>query len=147
MMVGVTRRIEAVLFDVFFFSSRRRHTRCSRDWSSDVCSSDLGFCIFLYGQKAHPMLFFSSIFANCAIHSSVFSPDSPIQIGTSWRSRKSMYCRITLSSGAVQYLWNVYATFESNGFPKIEKFVSHCAPPRKRMWWASTFRISPDNFL
>src|SRR5207245_6821554 len=28
-----------VLF--FFFSSRRRHTRCYRDWSSDVCSSDL----------------------------------------------------------------------------------------------------------
>src|SRR5690606_41068883 len=26
----------------FFFSSRRRHTRFSRDWSSDVCSSDLG---------------------------------------------------------------------------------------------------------
>src|SRR2546422_11773529 len=26
---------------VFFLSSRRRHTRCSRDWSSDVCSSDL----------------------------------------------------------------------------------------------------------
>src|SRR6266542_6317344 len=26
----------------FFFSSRRRHTRCYRDWSSDVCSSDLG---------------------------------------------------------------------------------------------------------
>src|SRR5207245_8279565 len=24
-----------------FFSSRRRHTRCYRDWSSDVCSSDL----------------------------------------------------------------------------------------------------------
>src|SRR2546429_8329499 len=27
--------------DCFFFSSRSRHTRCSRDWSSDVCSSDL----------------------------------------------------------------------------------------------------------
>src|SRR5436305_164405 len=26
---------------MFFFSSRRRHTRCGRDWSSDVCSSDL----------------------------------------------------------------------------------------------------------
>src|SRR6266511_2468028 len=26
----------------FFFSSRRRHTIFSRDWSSDVCSSDLG---------------------------------------------------------------------------------------------------------
>src|SRR5690349_24238510 len=26
---------------IFFFSSRRRHTRSLRDWSSDVCSSDL----------------------------------------------------------------------------------------------------------
>src|SRR5690606_40724459 len=30
----------------FFFSSRRRHTRFSRDWSSDVCSSDLSFASF-----------------------------------------------------------------------------------------------------
>src|SRR5256884_994797 len=30
---------DRILF--YFFSSRRRHTRCSRDWSSDVCSSDL----------------------------------------------------------------------------------------------------------
>src|SRR5437660_6604547 len=30
-----------MLFSVFFFSSRRRHTRWPRDWSSDVCSSDL----------------------------------------------------------------------------------------------------------
>src|SRR5207249_6015779 len=28
----------------FFFSSRRRHTRSKRDWSSDVCSSDLQAC-------------------------------------------------------------------------------------------------------
>src|SRR3989449_6267556 len=34
----------------FFFSSRRRHTRCSRDWSSDVCSSDLSWEI-----TAHPV--------------------------------------------------------------------------------------------
>src|SRR5206468_8253708 len=41
----------------FFFSSRRRHTRSDRDWSSDVCSSDL---------KENPglllMLFFLSTF-------------------------------------------------------------------------------------
>src|SRR3712207_8949536 len=30
------------LLRFFFFSSRRRHTRYWRDWSSDVCSSDLG---------------------------------------------------------------------------------------------------------
>src|SRR5690606_23858996 len=37
----------------FFFSSRRRHTRFSRDWSSDVCSSDLfGFIDVLFTFKA-----------------------------------------------------------------------------------------------
>src|SRR5204863_5732440 len=35
----VHRRYVIVAF--FFFSSRRRHTRSLRDWSSDVCSSDL----------------------------------------------------------------------------------------------------------
>src|SRR6266487_6435027 len=30
------------MFFFFFFSSRRRHTRWTGDWSSDVCSSDLG---------------------------------------------------------------------------------------------------------
>src|SRR3989440_1311287 len=32
---------ESCIVSVFFFSSRRRHTRSDRDWSSDVCSSDL----------------------------------------------------------------------------------------------------------
>src|SRR5260370_20628052 len=32
----------SALGDAFFFSSRRRHTRFKCDWSSDVCSSDLG---------------------------------------------------------------------------------------------------------
>src|SRR3989449_6098273 len=36
----------------FFFSSRRRHTRCSRDWSSDVCSSDLD--VALHGGDPFP---------------------------------------------------------------------------------------------
>src|SRR5256884_8324670 len=35
--IGESERVMCL----FFFSSRRRHTRCSRDWSSDVCSSDL----------------------------------------------------------------------------------------------------------
>src|SRR2546429_1820514 len=39
----------------FFFSSRRRHTRCSRDWSSDVCSSDLflNYLSNFYGSTYH----------------------------------------------------------------------------------------------
>src|SRR5256884_5098291 len=37
----ILREIRTCMLCSFFFSSRRRHTRCSRDWSSDVCSSDL----------------------------------------------------------------------------------------------------------
>src|SRR5256885_6575382 len=37
---GMLSLIDAVV-PVFFFSSRRRHTRLQGDWSSDVCSSDL----------------------------------------------------------------------------------------------------------
>src|SRR5690606_40506403 len=43
-------RLDCVLVFTFFFSSRRRHTRFSRDWSSDVCSSDLDD----YGEHGVP---------------------------------------------------------------------------------------------
>src|SRR2546429_5679039 len=46
---------------IFFFSSRRRHTICSRDWSSDVCSSDLASRLVLSatggGAAADTVLF------------------------------------------------------------------------------------------
>src|SRR2546422_8520408 len=37
----MSMRVHYLIYVDLFFSSRRRHTRCSRDWSSDVCSSDL----------------------------------------------------------------------------------------------------------
>src|SRR5207253_4031953 len=40
----------------FFFSSRRRHTRWPRDWSSDVCSSDLVAMNLLAGRPCHFIL-------------------------------------------------------------------------------------------
>src|SRR5436309_12578598 len=43
-----------VFFFFFFFSSRRRHTRFSRDWSSDVCSSDL------FGSRHQPEFHFGN---------------------------------------------------------------------------------------
>src|SRR5699024_11520852 len=44
-----------------FFSSRRRHTRSKRDWSSDVCSSDLGdFPLILMVHGNHTMENFST---------------------------------------------------------------------------------------
>src|SRR5439155_15864337 len=63
-------KTEHTISFIFFFSSRRRHTRWPRDWSSDVCSSDLGrgqfqhagtapcrqrcLGIYLVNQAAHP---------------------------------------------------------------------------------------------
>src|SRR5699024_11800734 len=40
-LVEVCLMTQYRLIFCFFFSSRRRHTRSKRDWSSDVCSSDL----------------------------------------------------------------------------------------------------------
>src|SRR3712207_3316176 len=42
-MVSMKRKGNSSVAVFFFFSSRRRHTRYWRDWSSDVCSSDLKF--------------------------------------------------------------------------------------------------------
>src|SRR5699024_11527334 len=41
---------------LLFFSSRRRHTISKRDWSSDVCSSDLLDLLGRLAQKSHNLL-------------------------------------------------------------------------------------------
>src|SRR5690606_40825195 len=43
------------IFFSFFFSSRRRHTRFSRDWSSDVCSSDLKGLVVNQAPSLHQL--------------------------------------------------------------------------------------------
>src|SRR5699024_5640587 len=48
-------------FVLFFFSSRRRHTRSKRDWSSDVCSSDL-----IHHHWSDVIVGISA--ASCAVH-------------------------------------------------------------------------------
>src|SRR3712207_7178244 len=48
---------------MFFFSSRRRHTRYWRDWSSDVCSSDLWV---LYRSTAEALKHAKCLFLSCA---------------------------------------------------------------------------------
>src|SRR5699024_11839930 len=41
------------LFFLFFISSRRRHTRSKRDWSSDVCSFDLAYVMVTEQEVYH----------------------------------------------------------------------------------------------
>src|SRR5699024_1058973 len=66
----------------FFFSSRRRHTRSKRDWSSDVCSSDLlhflKFLVwhnFVTSTSYNLVLFFLQMFQRKVCYfANVFSP-------------------------------------------------------------------------
>src|SRR5699024_11606606 len=55
----------------FFFSSRRRHTRSKRDWSSDVCSSDLIFGISVLSMKRVPCFYHATwtirIYRRCGV--------------------------------------------------------------------------------
>src|SRR5438477_12649752 len=53
----------------FFFSSRRRHTRLTCDWSSDVCSSDLGSKWSLFGgmREAAQMVSYEVPMALCVV--------------------------------------------------------------------------------
>src|SRR5258707_9688083 len=67
------------VFLFFFFSSRRRHTRYWRDWSSDVCSSDLGF-------SAMPVVFRASFVALLfALPVTARADESPLPKGAKLR--------------------------------------------------------------
>src|SRR5699024_12178088 len=88
-VVGSLGYVCLCLFDVsgcflFFFSSRRRHTRSKRDWSSDVCSSDLdlmaGQLSPIIGQLIEQKL------ARSFIHSSL-SRSEERRVGKECRSR------------------------------------------------------------
>src|SRR5690625_1861060 len=66
----------------FFFSSRRRHTRWPRDWSSDVCSSDLYNYIF---YNENDVMFYA--LGTLGIHYAKVSWDGPS--GSEWSGRAS----------------------------------------------------------
>src|SRR2546422_8219744 len=74
----------------FFFSSRRRHTRCSRDWSSDVCSSDLSPAATTTPTRVNQPV---SLRAPASLDG--WSPVVwAVSLSTGWRSRSSKRCEI-----------------------------------------------------
>src|SRR3712207_7959172 len=60
-MIGGEKSLLSELV-VFFFSSRRRHTRYWRDWSSDVCSSDLQDTFLVFAANAFSLLGLRQLF-------------------------------------------------------------------------------------
>src|SRR5699024_12196115 len=87
---------------LFFFSSRIRHTRSKRDWSSDVCSSDLSFLILYFftniEKTVSQLIILSSLFTlslvdfghNLYIFSRAFSLKIPILFNSSKSSSSSI---------------------------------------------------------
>src|SRR5699024_12087564 len=80
-----------VCFFFFFFSSRRRHTRSKRDWSSDVCSSDLSSQII---QLLHFLV--TQMFSPTTLRSKLLS------LGSSRFARR--YCGNRISFSSCGYL-------------------------------------------
>src|SRR5438045_9405121 len=97
-MLVFTCVLDLCLF--FFFSSRRRHTRCLSDWSSDVCSSDLWFGVAVtrmpfLGAKAAMDSVLSTERMNCrrsTSHTSIrLARSEERRVGKECRRRWSRY--------------------------------------------------------
>src|SRR5207245_3269939 len=66
-------------FFSFFFSSRRRHTRCYRDWSSDVCSSDLHYKRYHRSCQSHLLPVFPEAILERHLSSLFHGKDGPMR--------------------------------------------------------------------
>src|SRR2546428_4355663 len=83
---ALARTTSGVLgYKFFFFSSRRRHTRSDRDWSSDVCSSDLLFGGTPVGQIGRHRV------ANGVWSETIGTRSEERRVGKECRSRWSPY--------------------------------------------------------
>src|SRR3712207_7032017 len=80
---------------VFFFSSRRRHTRYWRDWSSDVCSSDLkltpamqGLSLLPVATGREPRLPRDAVFGEIFQHTAADTDEPSLSLTHRWRSEE-----------------------------------------------------------
>src|SRR5690349_14415538 len=108
-----------IMFFFFFFSSRRRHTRSLRDWSSDVCSSDL--TIFPDAQGGLRRL-------ETASHGVASAPVGAITLEDDIRSCIDQIKEITGDSEALNFLVEAYApgeTFASAFAKLMTRLFSH----------------------
>src|SRR5699024_12229533 len=77
----------------FFFSSRRRHTRSKRDWSSDVCSSDLNLKNYIISLNFTFKIFPLAVFGNSSINVIVFGHLKWANLSRSEERRVGKECR------------------------------------------------------
>src|SRR5699024_6761416 len=102
----------------FFFSSRRRHTRSKRDWSSDVCSSDLlrtDSAIFADARQVSTVEELHSAMEDPEV--SAISICAPIALTSNVRQTKPVLvtaeATVTMV-GTVPYSWKVLGSYLKN---------------------------------
>src|SRR2546430_5439902 len=81
--------------DLFFFSSRRRHTRFDCDWSSDVCSSDLSWQVSKAGTPQDPLAR-SSEAPRISLGSLVTTDPRSEEHTSELQSQSNLVCRLLL---------------------------------------------------
>src|SRR5690349_24046351 len=84
--------LDALIYLFFFFSSRRRHTRSLRDWSSDVCSSDLGGYSTILDEGAaltqRNSVNFTGAGISCVDNAGTSRTDCTVSNGSGYRSEE-----------------------------------------------------------
>src|SRR5690606_27886797 len=96
----------------FFFSSRRRHTRFSRDWSSDVCSSDLNRNDIANNKQGR----FGYLYLGTKANASLFKKKLRISVGIEWLDLRRDYHyygkTADLKDGSKYWLPNASLTYK-----------------------------------
>src|SRR5207302_1928761 len=118
----------------FFFSSRRRHTRFSRDWSSDVCSSDLEVAAALKFDAARLQDYlaakvpdFACLLAVNQFKGGQSNPTYLLETATRrYVLRRKPPGKLLQSAHAVDREFRVISALSAQGFP-VAKPVLYCA--------------------
>src|SRR5438034_5797576 len=98
------------MINVFFFSSRRRHTRSLCDWSSDVCSSDLNQIMNLSTRAQN-----AGIASNSKTYERELLPyGDPRKLPPTWNSRTQGIFEYWIEDGTFVKLRELSASYTLN---------------------------------
>src|SRR5256886_9746630 len=115
------------LFFFFFFSSRRRHTRFDCDWSSDVCSSDLG------RQRAAARTWIEALRIRAA------APEQPVRALSGGNQQKVAIGRLLYQDADVLLLDEPTRGIDIGSRAQLYETIARCADAGKAVLLVSSY--------